>query len=428
MKPEATDDGPKGEASADALWAAIEWDRRVGWRACGEERYLYRPHEVLVDARYEDRLAPFLEEAGARRERIRCSEGRLLEELGVRRWDLVRQNREAPDAVAALRERLDDLSPEEQAQAVTVNHVLAGAPVYRFGPGDLPVPDGPRPVEPEGRKGTGTGRGVPVAILDTGFVKSSTTHPLLARDYADDGDDRDQLYDEGLATFLSVVGGHGTFIAGIIRQRAPDSLLDPEVTLDDVLLVDDVELALDLLRVRSAAIVNLSIAGPSEADRPPMALARALAWLRSRSKGVYVAAAGNDYVLASAAGTPHRRMWPAAFGELRGYDHVVGVAAVDRQRQPASFSNRGPWVRACAYGVDERSTFLAGTMATPAGSLSFPDATARWSGTSFAAPRVVGAVAAAMTAPGQSLSPRAALKQLLASAPAGPPDFGRFID
>lgn len=428
MKPEAKDKGRKPATSADVLWSAIEWDRRVGWRDHGADRYLYRPDQLLVGARYEERLAPHLEEAGARRTRLRCTEGRLLESLGVRRWTLVGQNRNAPEAVDVLRERLDDLPPEEQAQAVTVNHVLGGAPVYRFGPGGLPSPGGPGAVQPERSKTRGTGKGVQVAILDTGFVTSSTAHSLLARDYADDGDDRDQLYDEGLASFLSVVGGHGTFIAGIIRQRAPETVLDPEVTLDDVLLVDEVELAQDVLRVRTAGIVNLSLAGPSEADRPPMALARALEWLRQRSKGVYVAAAGNDYELAVEANVPHQRMWPAAFGELRGFDHVVGVAAVDREHRPAGFSNRGPWVRACAYGVEERSTFLTGTMPTPGGPLSFPHATARWSGTSFAAPRVVGAIAATMTAGGRSLSPRAALKELLAGAPDGPPHFGKFVD
>ena len=71
----------------------------------------------------------------------------------------------------------------------------------------------------------------------------------------------------------------------------------------------------------------------------------------------------------------------------------------------------GTWVDACAQGVDARSSFLTyqGDIEPPNDTHGCPDAKepelrdlefdgfAYWSGTSFAAPRVVGAIAAAMT-------------------------------
>ena len=66
----------------------------------------------------------------------------------------------------------------------------------------------------------------------------------------------------------------------------------------------------------------------------------------------------------------------------------------------APFSNYGPWVRACAPGVDLVSTFFAGWNGdAPCDADGDPDdytGWACWSGTSFAAPVVVGALAREM--------------------------------
>lgn len=428
MKPETTENPESASASAHAIWEAIERDPMVAWRSSGKDRYVYRPRQLLIDGAYEDQLAPQLRKEGARRTRLCGTEGKQLEKLGLQQWTLVSRGNQAPEAVDNLRRSLTGVSRRERLLAVTLNHVLGGAQAFRFGPGDLPEDGGPGEVVPKVSKGRGNGKGVQVAILDTGFVPSSTAHPLLDHDYEDDGNDLDKLYDEANGEILSVFGGHGTFIAGIIRQQAPEAELNPEAALDDLDLVDDLELAQDLLRVGPADIVNLSLAGPTKDQLPPPALAIALRYLRENSPTVFVAAAGNDYLSAEEAGQPQQMMWPAAFGAIRGYDHVVGVAAVRRDCKPSDFSNRGPWVKACSFGVKERSTYVKGKMGTPAGVVAFPDATATWSGTSFAAPRVVGAIAATMTASDPPLSPRAALAKLLKAAPAGPSGFGKFID
>lgn len=427
MNPGDSENGDPRATVASALLEAISRNGRVTWRTTGDDRYLYRPDECLVDTAFERELSGILREEGARRTRCHSREARLLEKLGIRRWRMV-DGRDAKDVIDRVRARGGKDTPPA---AVALTHVFAGAPIFRFGPGDLPRDDGPAPVEAEPSTKRGTGKGVQISILDTGFVQASTSlHPLLAQGYGDDGDDRDTLYDDATnpPLILSVLGGHGTFIAGIIRQQAPDTELDPEVTLDDVGLIDDVELALDLLRTRSAHIVNLSLAGPTENDTPPPALHAALTHLKDNSDAVFVAAAGNDYEGAAEAGSPDQKMWPAAFGGMEGFEHVVGVAAVQRDGEPASFTNRGPWVKACAYGVDERSTYLQGDMTGPAGVLSFPDGTAKWSGTSFAAPRVAGIIAATMTARDPSMSAREALDEILQHASDGPSNCGRFVD
>ncbi len=67
-------------------------------------------------------------------------------------------------------------------------------------------------------------------------------------------------------------------------------------------------------------------------------------------------------------------------------DTVVGVAALDCTHK-AWFSNYGPWVDASAPGVDVLSTFFE-----PAAGYA-TTGWARWSGTSFSAPKVAAAIA-----------------------------------
>jgi subtilisin family serine protease len=92
---------------------------------------------------------------------------------------------------------------------------------------------------------------------------------------------------------------------------------------------------------------------------------------------VVVASAGNDAT------------WLAPMpASLPG---VVSVAALDEHEcGPAWFSNYGPWVSACAPGTKIPADFW-----TWAGKRTW-DGYARWSGTSFAAPYVVGALAKEM--------------------------------
>ncbi len=202
--------------------------------------------------------------------------------------------------------------------------------------------------------------------------------------------------------FLDPVAGHGTFIAGLIERAQPgcpievQGLVKPEGDVDEATLVA----ALEELRVRDDGppdLVNLSLSGYAFEEMEPLALA-----VEALQAGgtVIVASAGNDGIC-----TP---TYPAS---LPG---VVSVGAIG-PGGPAPFSNYGPWVRACAPGVDIVSSFFnAFNGAEDAVAGTDPDdfkGWARWSGTSFSAPIVVGALARAMVSYG--LTPKEAVKRVI---------------
>jgi hypothetical protein len=240
----------------------------------------------------------------------------------------------------------------------------------------------------------GASTGVVAVILDTGlagtaFRSAALTDllPLLSAG-ASDGDQPDE--DADLA--LDPAAGHGTFIAGLIEMGAPGTA----ITLRRVLHAqgdgDEVRIAAALAALpdppAQGALLNLSFGGYAM-DHPGL-LASAVAAAQARGY-VVVASAGNDATC--------RQTYPAA---LPG---VVSVGAVG-PHGPARFSNHGPWVRACAPGVDLVSAFFAGWNGdAPASGGADPDdysGWARWSGTSFAAPVVVGALARHMAETGAS--------------------------
>jgi hypothetical protein len=99
-------------------------------------------------------------------------------------------------------------------------------------------------------------------------------------------------------------------------------------------------------------------------------------------------------------------MWPAAMPD------VVAVASTGRFRRPSPWSSRGEWVDVLAHGAGVESTFFTGfTSKPPRGRDAEFKGWARWSGTSFAAPRLAAAVARRM-AEDRGLSPRDAYEAL----------------
>jgi subtilisin family serine protease len=278
------------------------------------------------------------------------------------------------------------------------NHVFHPAPRFRW-----QTFEAPRPAEarPEVRDGA-TGDGARVAVLDTGAAEHGWfagrvtigAHDLEAPDEDGDG-------------VLDANRGHGTFVSGVVLLHAPGASVQairvPELGGARIPggLVDDLTVAQTLLSVDGAEVINLSLGGTTRSDVAPPAIAAALALLREREPDtVIVAAAGNDGW--------QRPIWPAAF---KG---VVAVGALDPNGDPASFSNRGWWVDAWAPGVDVHSTFLDwdGPLEHPlATSAATFEGWARWCGTSFAAPRVAGAIAAASRDAG---GPRRAAFEMLA--------------
>ncbi len=292
------------------------------------------------------------------------------------------------------------------------NHVLPAGPVVKggeAGPGkptasQLPFPDDPS-----------AGKGVIVAVIDTGIADGADTvhQTFLAGVVAVDGrfDQLDTLSPAG----LDFGAGHGTFVAGVIRQVAPAADVRVYRALDADGIGSEVDVACAMIRAAlddGAHIINLSLGQQSFADRPPVALAAALEMIPDEV--VIIAAAGND--------GDTRPCWPGAFRR------VVAVAARSTSGGPAPYSNHGAWIDASTLGSGVVSTFVSG-VEEPGTSQTDdwtgdPTPIAIWSGTSFAAPQVAGLVAQNVAASG---SARAALATVLASG-WFMPDMGVTID
>jgi subtilisin family serine protease len=254
------------------------------------------------------------------------------------------------------------------------------------------------------------GRGVRVAVLDTRIYP----HPWLEGGYLATSRALVQPAESGSAPGIApplpkASEGHATFVAGLILRRAPGAQLHVQPVLGDDELgnVWDVARKMADLAGSGVDIMNLSLGCYTDDGNPPLVLTRAVG--RLTPEIVLVAAAGNhgnvDQLCErlhkngdadSAAGlhstTP---VWPAALAD------VIAVGAVDGSGHVAPFSPRLPWVDLAAPGVHVESTYLTGRVRLEhSGKQSGADdiqefhGIARWSGTSFAAASVTGAIAA----------------------------------
>jgi len=168
-------------------------------------------------------------------------------------------------------------------------------------------------------------------------------------------------------------------------------------------------------------IINLSLGCQTQDDYPPVALQAALTVIGeldaakpAADKTIIVAAAGNC--------GDRRPFYPAAF------PGVTGVAALNPNMTPSQWSSRGFWVTFSTVGQGLYSTFVAGEespLIDPAQTVfPAPNPFAVWSGTSFAAPQIAGAIARLYEAPGVSL--HSAMDQLLQVA-VPIPEFGHAV-
>lgn len=248
----------------------------------------------------------------------------------------------------------------EAGAGIAPNHVHVGSPIM-IGTAH-PLPASAAPVVPPADEDWA----VTAAVLDTGL----DPHPWFAhRTWFAGGGHPPEVLDADGRPGQDRQAGHGTFVTGVLVRHAPGVRVRHRRVLSSLGLSDDATVARGLRSVRGADVVVLTSGCWTADDACPPVLRHAVARL---GESVVVAAAGN--------GASERPTWPAAL------PRVVAVGA------DAPFSNRGDWVDAVAPGVDVVSSFVR-LVPSPSGGESREYGFARWSGTSFAAPRVAAEVA-----------------------------------
>lgn len=242
---------------------------------------------------------------------------------------------------------------------------------------------------------TNLGYGVTVAVIDTGV---DLAHPALqdalapAELWWDFYDEDASPQEEGV---LGEGGyGHGTNVAGIIRQVAPRATILPLRVLGPDGQGDVAHLAAAIQHavLAGAQVINLSLGSEAESQAVEAVIRDA------NARGVLV--------VASTGNTGDTRVtWPASSaaeketGELR-----LSVTSVDSRDLKSTFATYGPSVELSAPGEN---------VAGPAPDMGI----ASWSGTSMAAPMAAGALALAL---GETLDPTVSLAEELKKNSSGP--------
>lgn len=218
-----------------------------------------------------------------------------------------------------------------------------------------------------------TGKKVTIAIIDTGC---DTRHPDLrgkiigGKNFTSDDNYNPRIYRD--------YNGHGTHVAGIIaagnkKKRgvvgvAPDSKLLVLKALDKngsgkySWIIDAIDYAIE----RKVDIISMSLGGEDDIKELHEAIAKAVC-----NNILVVAAAGNE-----GDNLPYTNelSFPGAYKES------ISVGAIDKNKEPAYFTNSNKEVDVLAPGVNILSTYKNGMYAI-------------LSGTSMATPFVSGSLA-----------------------------------
>jgi hypothetical protein len=243
------------------------------------------------------------------------------------------------------------------------------------------------------------GRGVTIAVLDSGVVADSTF-----------GQGRLQYLDVGLGTAAGSGSedGHGTAVAALAAGMSTDAAgVAPAAGILSV-RVTDANGQSDLFTLSAAIlaavdagaqIINISLGGYGTNE----VLADAIAYAGEHG-AVIVASAGNDQAA--------QLTWPAADSR------VISVGAVDALEQQATFSNSGDQLQISAPGYGVQTAWLNGQRVY-------------FDGTSASAPIVAGAIAAILsTNPGMTATEAWQILQQYsddAGAPGRDSDYGSGV-
>jgi subtilisin family serine protease len=364
------------------------------WRERGSYDYLYRKGQFLVADRDLTRARGLLGD-------IKVVEKRL-------------------DGVTLLQSEQDDVrDPLDQADVLLGPGVITPNHVFSVCPGTLcpateplpPTSSGPWPAVASVREG----RGVRVAVVDTGFLREGSQHSWLKKIIVNRRDFEQPDVWPSPDGYIDPYAGHGTFVAGVIRCLAPGAEVSVERVLDRAGVVDEADLIgqLDDALGKSPDVISFSAGGYTRRNVPPKALVEFYENRIKHVKGlVLVAAAGND--------SERAPFWPAAF------PWAVSVGALDRTgRQRASFSNFGGWVDVYAPGEGLINAYATGDYRciTDQTDIRHFEGMCEWSGTSFSTPVVAGLIAARMARTGEN-GQQAAAKLLKAARIQATPGVG----
>jgi len=287
----------------------------------------------------------------------------------------------------------------------TPNHLLSVAQpnIVSWCPAGEPVlvpPDaGPQP----GISRSGCdGRGTLVAVVDGGLAPSS--HPWMQGVTGDPDPQVIPPDQNDPAGQIGRYGGHGTFIASIIRAMAPRAEVRVAGVLETAGAAFEADVVSALRSVLDWAPDVISLSAGTHTWNSGGLLSFQVfvdGPLRERAGTVLVAAAGNDGA-----------DWKFSPADM---DSVIGVGALGPPGDArAGFSNYGDWVKVYAPGQDLVQAFASGTYTYQeqnVGTQAVFGGMASWSGTSFSTPVVSGLIAARM--PGTGESAREAADSLL---------------
>jgi hypothetical protein len=409
------------EAQADLVLRAFA-KRGIGGavghgNSDGEQVYLCHPSRVLCRPDDVRRLDDYFAE-GVAQERYRgdlgTDYGFDVDELVVIDGGLVGYR---------LPERVDDGAPhvehtiadlERDGALGADGHAIAWPDHILYvtikGTGSLcpdgePLPGGGKATLPAPVQDASLGKGIRVSVVDTGWYPGAATDPDSP--WLQSGVSGDE--DPAVGAKIGPYGGHGTFVAGVLRCVAPGVTIDHEGVLDKAGACYESEITAELneAMLNRPELISISAGCRTRRDLGLLGFV-VLAEIFDLDKNgapLVVAAAGND--------SSTREFWPAA------YPWVVSVGALDPDMQISDFSNYGDWVQVYALGRDLVNAFPTGTYVCyeppHQGETRQFTGMAQWSGTSFATPIVTGTVAARL-GQNKKLGARGALKAALTTS------------
>uniref|UniRef100_A0A182JD67 Membrane-bound transcription factor site-1 protease n=1 Tax=Anopheles atroparvus TaxID=41427 RepID=A0A182JD67_ANOAO len=217
-----------------------------------------------------------------------------------------------------------------------------------------------------------TGKGVKVAVFDTGLAKS---HPHFKRIKERTNWTNEKTLDDGVS--------HGTFVAGVIASAKECLGFAPDAELHIFRVFTDSQVsytswfldAFNYAILKKINVLNLSIGGPDFLDQPFVDKVLEL----SANRVIMVSAIGNDGPLYGTLNNPGDQM------------DVIGVGGMDYADNVAKFSSRGmtTWELPGGYGRLKPDIVTYGSQVKGS---NLNGGCKSLSGTSVASPMVAGAV------------------------------------